>query len=49
MDAIEKALVVNARGVMIGKHVVSRPDFFRPCFLGLEQDCSGAITGGKED
>ena len=49
MDAVQKTVVMDAGGIVIGKSVFGGPDFFRSAFLDLEQDGAGVITGGKED
>src|SRR5882672_3279522 len=49
MDAIEKAAVMNAGRIMIGKEGIGGPDFLRTAFLDPEQDRAQVVTGGEEN
>src|ERR1051326_5959774 len=49
MDAVKKTVVIDARGVVIGKDIVAGPDFFRTILFYLQQNRAEAVAGGEED
>src|SRR5947209_3535491 len=49
MEAVEKALVLDARIVMIGHHLIALPKFFDTMRADLKEDRSRAVTSRDED
>src|SRR5437016_1024076 len=49
MNPVEKAAVIDGRGVMARNGVIGRPGFLGLTFFDLQQNCAGAVAGRNED
>jgi hypothetical protein len=49
MDAEEKAVEMNARGIVVGEYIVAGPDFFGAVWGDFQEDSAEAVTGREKN